>query len=117
MQNCLKRLLIATPNELFRSTNSGRTWRRIESGGFDTSQLRFARVDPNNNHRLVAASTTKLWQSYDFGSRWTPMIEVENTRAIDWGGPGFGDLFVLTDKQLLQLQRSRPDSNTAGVAQ
>jgi hypothetical protein len=108
-----QRLLAATANDLYRTNNGGRSWTRIETGGFDTRQLRFVKVDPNNHNRLVAASWTTLWQSVDFGTSWVALTTVHNTIDLDWGGPELRDLFVTTDKQLLRLVREPGSKATA----
>jgi photosystem II stability/assembly factor-like uncharacterized protein len=76
--NDRKQILVASPAGIFKSYNSGRTWRRVVH--LDTV---FLRQDPNNPSVVFGTNGVVLMRSNDFGESWV------------WssGGPGLDSCF------------------------
>ena len=57
---------------LFRTTDHGVTWTRVDAGIPDGAFTRVVREDPARPGLLYAGTETGLWVSFDAGARWQP---------------------------------------------
>ena len=58
---------------LYRTTDYGKTWKKIVSGIPETAFTRVIREDPNKRGLLYAGTETGLYMSFDKGEHWQPM--------------------------------------------
>jgi hypothetical protein len=58
---------------LFKTTDHGRTWKRITEGIPDGEITRVIREDPNRAGLLYAGTETGVWVSFDGGGAWQPL--------------------------------------------
>lgn len=80
-----KVLFVGTRIGVFRSTNSGEDWERVESGTSPININSMA-VDPNNLNTIYAGTTWRPYKSTDAGKSWrlikTGMIDDSDVFAI-----------------------------------
>ena len=58
---------------LYRTTDYGKTWKKIVNGIPETTFTRVIREDPNKRGLLYAGTETGMYISFDNGERWQPM--------------------------------------------
>src|SRR5215213_4980643 len=58
---------------LYRTSDYGKTWKKITSGIPDTAFTRVIREDPNKRGLLYAGTETGMYVSFDNGDRWQPL--------------------------------------------
>jgi photosystem II stability/assembly factor-like uncharacterized protein len=57
----------------YKSTDYGKTWRRIDAGLREGEPLRVIREDPARRDLLYAGTETGVYASYDGGAHWQPL--------------------------------------------
>lgn len=63
---------------IFKTTNGGRTWQRLQSTlGFDFRWVNDIVLSPSDSRRLYAATRTGVWQSRDGGETWNHVLETD----------------------------------------
>ncbi|HEU5132426.1 MAG TPA: hypothetical protein VFT26_10000, partial [Pyrinomonadaceae bacterium] len=58
---------------LYRTSDYGKTWKKITNGIPDTTFTRVIREDPNKRGLLYAGTETGMYVSFDNGDRWQPL--------------------------------------------
>ena len=58
---------------LYRTTDYGKTWKKITNGIPDTTFTRVVREDPNKRGLLYAGTETGMYVSFDNGEHWQPL--------------------------------------------
>ncbi|HKG47076.1 MAG TPA: hypothetical protein VKB02_10130 [Pyrinomonadaceae bacterium] len=58
---------------LYRTSDYGKTWKKITSGIPDTAFTRVIREDPNKRGLLYAGTETGMYVSFDNGDHWQPL--------------------------------------------
>ena len=58
---------------LYRTSDYGKTWKKIVNGIPETTFTRVIREDPNKRGLLYAGTETGIYLSFDNGDRWQPM--------------------------------------------
>lgn len=65
-------VLTSTPGGIFRTTDDGATWHRLEQG-LRRPFVQSLAMDPTDRRMLYAASEDDLYRSEDGGESWTPL--------------------------------------------
>ena len=70
---------------LYKTTDYGKTWKKIVNGIPDNAFTRVVREDPNRKGLLVAGTEIGLYISYDDGENWRPFqLNLPVTPITDW---------------------------------
>ena len=69
---------------IFRTTDFGKTWERIDAGIPDTSFVHAVRQDPKDKNLLFAATENTVYASFDNGAHWQSIqLNLPNTPVTD----------------------------------
>ncbi|WP_281991270.1 VPS10 domain-containing protein [Aquimarina aggregata] len=62
----------AISGHIYKSTDKGKTWRKINKGLPSTLSVAKIIVDPRNSNRIIMAANTGVYRSIDKGESWSP---------------------------------------------
>ena len=113
---------------LYRTTDYGKTWKKITDGIPDTAFTRVIREDPNKRGLLYAGTETGMYLSFDNGERWQslqlnlPVVPItdlaiqkrDRELVVATQGRSF---WILDDLPLLHQMMDKGGLNSAGETQ
>ncbi|SIT11635.1 Por secretion system C-terminal sorting domain-containing protein [Zobellia uliginosa] len=62
----------AVSGHIYKSTDKGKTWKKISRGLPSTLSVAKIIVDPRNSNRIIMAANTGIYRSIDKGESWSP---------------------------------------------
>ena len=61
----------AAYGHIYKSSNKGKTWKKIANGLPETLDVARIIVNPNNSNEIILAANTGIYKSTDQGENWT----------------------------------------------